>query len=143
MSRLRLRATDCEDLKVIAAMAQDALVPVSEISYLADEQRFLLALNRFCWESATVKEGVYTRTNSGVCFEGVSKACLRGFDLMQRGLILDLLTITYEDGAALLHFAGHCDIRLSAPQLLCRLDDFGEPWPTRVKPLHDSVIPVL
>ncbi len=136
LGRLRLRAADSEDLKVIAAMAQDALVPVTEMSYLPEEHRFMLALNRFCWENAEEADGVYERTNSGLCFEGVTEAQIRGFALKQRGRILDLLTIVYADGAVLLRFADHCDIRLTMPTLNCRLDDFGEPWPTRIKPGH-------
>ena len=81
--RLRLRAEDGEDLRVIAAYTQDALVPVTEISYLPDERRFILALNRFCWESACDKSdpasGAYTRTSSGLCFDDVTPDSLPRF----------------------------------------------------------------
>lgn len=50
--RLKLRARDKEDFGVIAALLQDALVPISEMTYLPEEKRFILVLNRFRWETA-------------------------------------------------------------------------------------------
>ena len=41
--RLRLRAVDADDLSVIAACLQDALVPLSEMAYLPDQRRFMAA----------------------------------------------------------------------------------------------------
>jgi hypothetical protein len=49
-SLLKLSARDAEDLAVISACAQDALVPIGEMTYLPAEERFLLALNRFRWD---------------------------------------------------------------------------------------------
>ena len=48
--RLRLRARDADDLAVIAACVQDALVPVVDMAFLPTEKRFVLALNRFRWD---------------------------------------------------------------------------------------------
>ena len=45
--RLRLRAVDAVDLSVIAACLQDALIPLAEMAYLADERRFMAAFTRF------------------------------------------------------------------------------------------------
>jgi hypothetical protein len=50
--RLKLRALDEEDFGVIAALVQDALVPISEMAYLPEEKRFVMLLNRFRWETA-------------------------------------------------------------------------------------------
>ena len=50
--RLKLRARDPEDLRVLSACLQDALVPLADIAYLKPEQRFVLVVNRFMWESA-------------------------------------------------------------------------------------------
>ena len=44
---LRLKAEDGDDLSVIAACLQDALIPLSEMVYLAEERRFLAAFTRF------------------------------------------------------------------------------------------------
>ena len=47
---LRLRACDKEDVQVIAACLQDALIPLREMAFMAEERRFLAAFNRFQWE---------------------------------------------------------------------------------------------
>ena len=44
---LRLKAVDTEDLSVVAACLQDALIPLREMVYLPDERRFLAAFTRF------------------------------------------------------------------------------------------------
>ena len=49
---LKLRARDAGDLEMIAAILQDALVPLDSMKYLPREQRFALMLNRFRWEGA-------------------------------------------------------------------------------------------
>ena len=50
-SRLKLRAEDREDLKVIAACLQDALIPLSDIHYVDSERRLIMVANRFRWEN--------------------------------------------------------------------------------------------
>ena len=49
--RLKLRARDPEDLRVLSACLQDALVPLADIAFLKPEDRFVLVVNRFMWES--------------------------------------------------------------------------------------------
>ncbi len=46
---LKLRARDGEDMDVIAALLQDALVPLADITYQKSEKRFILVANRFNW----------------------------------------------------------------------------------------------
>lgn len=50
--RLKLRAHDVEDLATIAAVLQDALVPVADLAYLKPEKRFVMVATRFRWETA-------------------------------------------------------------------------------------------
>ncbi len=47
---LKLRARDLDDMRVIAAMLQDAVVRPAEMAYLAREKRFVMVLSRFRWE---------------------------------------------------------------------------------------------
>ena len=53
---LKLRGRDADDLEMIAAILQDALVPQAEMKYHPRERRFALMVNRFRWEAAP-KEG--------------------------------------------------------------------------------------
>lgn len=49
---LKLRAHDTEDMRVVAGILQDALVPLGDVTYLKSEKRFILVANRFRWETA-------------------------------------------------------------------------------------------
>ena len=40
------------------------------------------------------------------------------------------------DGVVDLLFSGNAAIRLEIEKLSCRLDDFGQPWPTIFRPAH-------
>ena len=48
---LKLRAVDAEDLAVLGACLQDALVAVQDMRFLGEEDRFVMVVNRFCWEN--------------------------------------------------------------------------------------------
>ncbi len=47
---LKLRARGLEDLRVLAAMLQDAVVRPAEMTYLPREKRFVMVVSRFRWE---------------------------------------------------------------------------------------------
>lgn len=161
---LKLRVRDAEDLAVASAMLQDALIPVQEMRFLANEKRFAMIANRFCWERAPEAlradeaeqaadrddsaedvafeavgsggEAVYERVNTGIIFHCVKLARFRGFDLADRGRILELLAITLHGRRVILTFAGAAVIELTVTRLSCQLDDLGEPWPTLRRPQH-------
>jgi hypothetical protein len=135
--RLRLRARGLDDLSVISALVQDALVPVGDIAFIEPEHSFVLALNRFRWEmkvSADARE----RAHSGLRFDSVNRVRFRGIDRGDRGQFLSLLAIAYDDGIVTLHFAGGGVIRLEVDALNCALEDLAEPWPTLWTPHHDT-----
>ena len=139
MPRLKLKAEDAEDLKAIAAVTQDAIAPLHDLAWLKDERRFVIALNRFCWEAdADAADGVFERVNCGLCFEHVTHVETRGFDLKRRDDMAVLLTIHETGGKVTLSFAGSRDIRLTVDRLECRMDDFGQSWPTKMQPHHQS-----
>jgi hypothetical protein len=135
MAALKLRAVDAEDVAVIAAVLQDALVPVAEMAWLPDEQRFVLVANRFRWEPAEPRAG-FERTLAGLCIEHVTLVQRRGFSPGDENRILELLALRAEGDVLFLDFAGGASIRLEIVRIEGRLDDLGEPWPTRWRPRH-------
>jgi hypothetical protein len=141
---LRVRAEDLEDLTVVAAYLQDAIVPVSEMSFEAAENRFVLVAGRFRWEIAPdgkVAEGQDTpfeRVHTGIRFEKVRKVRTRGIDRRDPGQMLNLLSLAYADGTVDLVFAGESTIRLDVDSLSCHVEDLGTPWPTVFRPSHDD-----
>ena len=49
-SPFKLRAEDADDLKVISACLQDALVAVRDLAFVQTDRTFLMVANRFRWE---------------------------------------------------------------------------------------------
>jgi hypothetical protein len=135
---LKLRAVDRDDLAVIAAMLQDALMPLADMQFLPAEHRFVLVANRFCWENCDRNGDCaqYERVHCAVAFEGVDKVDRQGLDRACLRGIGELLTIEVADGAVLLVFAGGGRVRLGISRLDCHIRDMGEPWPTQWRPHH-------
>jgi hypothetical protein len=134
---LRLLARDEEDLAVISAILQDALIPVSEMAYLPEERRFALVANRFRWEAPPDRpREKLERRLTGLSIGGVSAVRRRGFSPGDSNRILALLALRRVAGALQLDFAGGASIQLETAEILCHLDDLSEPWPTRWQPRH-------
>jgi hypothetical protein len=137
---VKLAATDPEDIAVLSALLQDAVIPISEMIYLVAESRFAMVANRFRWEDALaekVKGRIYERVRCGVTFDRVTAVRRRNFDQAQRGQMFDLLALEATNEYVDLVFAGSAVIRLELERILCHVEDFGEPWPTQWRPEHD------
>jgi hypothetical protein len=50
--RLKLAASDAQDLEVLSARLQDAVGPLKNITWLPKKRRFAMVLNRLQWEAA-------------------------------------------------------------------------------------------
>lgn len=129
---LKLRARDPDDLAVLSAMVQDALVPLSDMAYLADERRFVLALNRYRWNAPETP----SRTHALLTVQQVDRVQTKALDRRKPDRILNLLSLTGEDGALLAAFSGGGSLRLEISDLDCMLEDVGEPWPAQATPSH-------
>jgi len=140
MKPLKLRALDAEDLEVVSACLQDAVVPLSEITYLPGERRFAMVASRFRWENCGPDEdqdcGDYERINCGVVFDLVTRARTRNVDLTDRGQTFDLLAVEARDGDIVLILGGGGEVRLEVERIVCHLQDIGTPWPTQWRPGH-------
>lgn len=137
---LKLRAEDAEDLLVISACLQDALVPVRDLAYISEERTFLFVANRFRWEDGmrpAPAEARFERTLCGITFSEVTAVFYSGFRRSENGRILSLLAIRAENSEVHLEFSGGAAIRLEVARILCHAKDIGEPWPTPWQPRHD------
>lgn len=143
---LKLRAEDADDLAVLSAFLQDALVAVRDLAYIADERSFVFIANRFRWESRLAppaSDDGHQRILCAVTFDTVAGVSYRGFRRSDEDRILCLLAIRAEPGgpggaALLLEFAGAAAIRLDVAGIQGRAKDLGEPWPTPWRPRHDE-----
>lgn len=144
---LRLLAQDAADLKVISALVQDAVLPVTEMQHDAKRHRFALLLNRFRWEDrdAAERQGrSFERVRSVLLVEHVLKVQTTGFDRADKNLVLSLLSLEFiagEDGTGrlTLTFAGDGAVALDVEAMEARLDDVTRPYraPSGHIPSHD------
>jgi hypothetical protein len=149
---LKLRGEDAEDMAVIAACLQDAVVPVEDMIFRPGSENapgeFVMVAQRFRWEmlgpdEKPVEGDRYERVLCGITFQGVHRTRLSGIDRKgDRDGLLNLLTLvaTEEQGATRIDlvFAGDKAIRLEVARPDCTLEDYGLPWPTIFRPRHPA-----
>jgi Protein of unknown function (DUF2948) len=140
---LRLRAEDAEDLAVISAVVQDALIAVKDLTYDRAARSFTVVANRFRWEGRPDKsdgEAAFERTLCAVSFAEVERVSYRGFRRGQDDRILSLLAVRPAEkaGAIDLEFSGGAAVRIGIAAIRVHATDIGEPWPTGWQPDHDA-----
>ena len=144
MDKLKLIAFDAEDLAVLSAHAQDAVLKVGDMAYLPGEKRFAAVMNRFNWSRA-LRTGKmeFQRRQSAVRFEHVLKARTSGLDLNRKADVLALLAVQFEAtgaddpaGTVTLTFAGNGVVQLEVECIEAELRDLGLQWRTRRRPRH-------
>ncbi len=142
MDLLRLGALDADDLKVISAHMQDALVRVGDIKFMAGAQQFALVANRFNWLAAEEKGKEFTRRRSGLHFNTVKAVRSSRIKHTAEDAILELLAINFAEdnppsGKVRLEFAGGGTIELDVECLDAWMSDLGTEWGASRKPEHD------
>lgn len=98
---LALRAESAEDLGVIAALVQDAVLPITEISWEAKSRRLAFLINRFRWEDQAQAEAArrpFERVQSLLVISGVTGVASTGIDRHDRDMILSILDLGFEPG---------------------------------------------
>ncbi|WP_336485769.1 DUF2948 family protein [Methylobacterium nigriterrae] len=141
MELLKLAALDPEDLTIISAHLQDAILRAGDLTYLAAEHRFVLCVRRFDWSAGPGEPP--RRRLAGVHFERVLGVRTRGIAPGRHAdATLSLLAVTFEpgdapSGAVTLVFAGGAAIRLEVECVEVRLKDLGPVWEAQERPAHD------
>jgi len=140
MTDLKLLALDQEDLEVISAHVQDAVVRVEDMGLAKHDRRFALLMNRFAWE-AEAPRAKGQRRRTALRFEHVDDVAVEGIDCRAREGVLCLLTIVFEPadmpaGTVVLAFAGGGTVRLRVECLEARLHDLGAAWAAKARPAH-------
>jgi len=138
MPDLKLLALDSEDLDVISATTQDAVVRVADMGYATGDHRFALLMNRYAWEAERTRG---QRKRAALHFDRVNGVKVAGIDTNASEGVLELLAISYEpvdnpSGIVELRFAGGGTVRLEVECLEARLQDLGAAWAARMKPEH-------
>jgi hypothetical protein len=146
MPDLKLVALDTEDLNVLSAHLQDAVLRVADMVYLPKERRFAVILNRFDWQKAVAGQSAagLERRRAGLRFERVMGAKVQGIDLSDKSASLALLAVTFAPsgdaesvaGDVTLTFSGGAAIRLSVECVEAEMKDLGAVWAATRVPRH-------
>lgn len=139
---LNLGALDADDLEVISSLVQDAVFPITEMTWQAGRRRFAVLLNRFRWEDDGRDRHGPERVRSLLVVDNVLRVASQGIDRGDKDLILSLLTVAYEPGAdgageVLLTLAGDGAIRLAVEALEVTLKDVTQPYAALSKKAPD------
>ena len=141
MDRLKLLALDREDVEVVSAHLQDAVVKAADIHWRPNERRVVVGLNRFDWEAATGGSPEFRRRRAALRFERVSACKCRDVASADKDKVLNLLAVAFEEtdqpaGVVTLTFSGGAALRLEVECLEAELADLGPVWVTECCPDH-------
>ncbi|WP_163849242.1 DUF2948 family protein [Pseudooceanicola aestuarii] len=143
---LNLGALDSDDLSVLSALVQDAVFPVSEVTWRPAERRFAILLNRFRWEDGGRDRHGAERVQSVLVIDNVQTVASQGMVREDPEMILSLLQIAFEPeaeppgGHLMLTLAGDGAIRLKVEALDLSLKDVTRPYraPSGKAPDHGA-----
>lgn len=140
---LKLVALDEDDLKIVSAHLQDAVLRMSDMAWVPSEQRFAAILSRFDWIAAAEEktDGDLRRCRCALRFDKVKRAQVQNIKPGEPSIFAELLAVTYEAGEApsgyiTLCFAGGGAVRLEVECIEGALCDLGMAWKTAIKPKH-------
>jgi hypothetical protein len=141
MNPLKLLAQDEEDLKIVSAHLQDAILRVGDLAYLPKQHRFVVMLSRFCWEDCP-DAGIGARVLTGLHFDSVLKVQSQNLRQDDPEAVAVLLAIDFtsgDDGGGMvdLLLSGGGRIRLYVECIEAAMRDMSEPRPAVARPEHD------
>ena len=149
VDELKLVALDRDDVAVVSAHVQDALVRVGDILWQPHERRFVMALSRFDWIAAAGanlerdQKPDYRRCRTALRFDRVLSCKCRGIDQVDKEARLNLLAVEFAErdapaGMITMTFSGSGVIRLEVECLEAELADLGEILAAETCPNHFS-----
>jgi len=131
---LKLQAKDAEDIQVISAVLQDAIAPVVDMVYRAEDKNFVMVVQRLCREDGTDMK--HERVCCALNLRGVESVQTHGFTSTETDRMLDLLALMPEGDELHLIFASDAGIRLRLKDWHLIIEDFGTRWPAQCEPKH-------
>ena len=145
MASLKLSTLEPDDLEVVSAHLQDAVLTAGDMTYRPVEKRFVMLANRFDWLSVDIRRAngqAGERHRAAMRVERVLGAQVTGIDLARSDGPLELLAVQFHPAAeppaghVTLVFAGGAAIRLQVECVEVGLEDIGGAWLAK-RPRHD------
>ncbi len=140
MTKLKLAAEDAEDLEVLSARLQDAVVKLKNLTWLPRKRRFAAVVNRLQWET-----GGKTRVRAGLHFDGVLKVQSQKVKLGAGEAVVSVLALRFtpaggEDPGGVIEIvlAGGGGLRLTVECIDAELADMTGPWAAIGRPDHEG-----
>lgn len=143
---LNLVARDGDDLAIISALVQDAVLTGADLKWERGKRRFACLVNRFRWEDREAAEAAkrpYERVRALLVIEDAGAVRSQGIDRGDPETVLSILSLGWEagedgTGAVTLVLAGDGAVRVEVEALEVTLHDVTRPYlaPSRMKPEH-------
>lgn len=145
MELLKLVALDMDDLEVVSAHLQDAVVSVGDVRWRPAEKRLVIGLARFDWEGAQAAPPGFQRRSTALRFDRVVSFKCCNVDCSDKKAVLNLLAVSFQEtdapaGAVTLTFSGGGALRVEVECLECELVDLGPIWTTTCCPAHTDEV---
>ena len=117
------------------------MAKVSDVMWLPQEKRVVVAVNRFDWEGAQAGNSEYRRRRAALRFERVLSCKCRDVSPAGKDAVLNLLAVEFSEtdapsGVVTLTFSGGPTLRLEVECLEAELADLGPVWTTTARPVH-------
>ncbi|SIQ58509.1 Protein of unknown function [Rhizobium sp. RU20A] len=144
MDALKLMALDAEDLAIVSAHVQDAVLKVSGLVFEPRRQQLSVIVNRFVWEKAEGRRRSYERRRAALVFKRVRAVRSAGIDREKPEDVLSLLAATFTphgegpEGTVNLAFSGGATMALDVECIEVQLADTGGAWETSSLPRHQA-----
>ncbi len=138
---LKFVVLDEQDLEVVSAHVQDALVQAADVIWRPQEKRLVIGLNRFDWESAQDLHPDFRRRRAALRFERVQSCKCKSMDPAGKDAVFNLLAVEYAEtdapaGVVTLTFSAGKALRLEVECLEAELVDLGPVWAAAGCPGH-------
>jgi hypothetical protein len=130
---LRLCAQTPQDVPIISALLQDALVMRRDIYFDSKAKRLILLIQRYCWES----DAIAKRTRAALRFEFVEQLTQKAILDRPAEAVFSLLSLELiEENKLALIFSGTSGLRINVETLDVVLEDVMDGWKTNLTPKH-------
>lgn len=141
MNPLKLVALHKDDIEIVSAHLQDAIVKVADVHWRRPENRLVVALGRFDWEAAHRETPEYRRRLAALRFDRVLACKCRNMSPQDKDAVLNLLAVEFVEtdgpaGVVTLVFSGGAALRIEVECLEAELADLGPCWETAKCPEH-------
>ena len=136
-SALKLHAQSSDDIEMLSALLQDALIAGADMVFDKAENTFMLVANRYCWELQDA--GQQMRCMCGVKFGTIGAVRTRGMTA-DKTQFYNLLAIEYDKAAQhiMLVFSGGVGIQLEVSSIMIIVRDLAEPHTSFARPDHSE-----